>query len=250
MPAAAQGSWLPGAADRQALAAVRDDLARQSEAQEARMLLLERRVQKVQGALDDLHRSLETLNRKLDGTLDEMDRLARISRDLRQMHRAGAASRPAASPAPASSPLIGPSVAAEVASAASGPSPGPTQEDVGQWLARGELESVITLLEAMPPDGMGAGWDAASRALWLGRAHLARRDFVQAAAHFRRMLQLAPAHPLAAQALLGLGVSQVRLPDVAGARQTLSSLLARFPASQEASHARALLFYAVGQEAP
>lgn len=248
-PAAAEGRWLPWSTDKPPVAAQPEEQARHAEAQASRLLLLERRVQAVRASLDELQRSMDTLDRKLDGTLQEMSRLARISRDLSRMQKALIEATPPRRTGPADQATIaarqGKDPPAPEATPAPAPIPGP--EVIEQMVAQGAFDQVIATLEPLEPLAAGPGWDAATRALWLGRAHLGRRDFARATDHYRRMLELGPGHPLAAQAMLGLGVSQVHLPDPSGARATLVALLARFPQAPEASHARALLFFVVGR---
>lgn len=247
--ASAEGRWFPWSTDKPPVAVQPEEQARRAEAQDSRLLLLERRVQAVRASLDELQRSMDTLDRKLDGTLQEMSRLARISRDLSRMQKALTEAPPPGRTGPADQVTVAARQVGDppAPEAASVPAPIPSPSAIEQLVAQGAFDQVIATLEPLEAVAAGPGWDAATRALWLGRAHLGRRDFARATDHYRRMLELGPGHPLAAQAMLGLGVSQVHLPDPSGARATLAALLARFPQAPEASHARALLFFVVGR---
>ncbi len=73
---------------------------------------------------------------------------------------------------------------------------------------------------------------------WLGNAQYANRDYRSAIANFRTMLQAAPDHPRAPEAVLSIANCQVELKDMAGARGTLNDLVKAYPQSEAAAAAR------------
>jgi tol-pal system protein YbgF len=73
---------------------------------------------------------------------------------------------------------------------------------------------------------------------WLGNAQYANRDYRGAIANFRGLLQVAPDHPRAPEAVLSIANCQIELKDNAAARRTLDDLVKAYPQSEAASAAR------------
>lgn len=73
---------------------------------------------------------------------------------------------------------------------------------------------------------------------WLGNAQYANRDYRGAIANFRALLQQAPDHPRAPEAVLSIANCQLELKDSASARRTLDDLVKAYPQSEAASAAR------------
>jgi tol-pal system protein YbgF len=73
---------------------------------------------------------------------------------------------------------------------------------------------------------------------WLGNAQYANRDYRGAIANFRALLQQAPEHPRAPEAVLSIANCQIELKDNASARRTLDDLVKAYPQSEAASAAR------------
>jgi tol-pal system protein YbgF len=73
---------------------------------------------------------------------------------------------------------------------------------------------------------------------WLGNAQYANRDYRGAIANFRALLQQAPDHPRAPEAVLSIANCQIELKDNAAARRTLDDLVKAYPQSEAASAAR------------
>ena len=73
---------------------------------------------------------------------------------------------------------------------------------------------------------------------WLGNAQYANRDYRGAIANFRALLQQAPDHPRAPEAVLSIANCQIELKDNASARRTLDDLIKAYPQSEAASAAR------------
>ena len=73
---------------------------------------------------------------------------------------------------------------------------------------------------------------------WLGNAQYANRDYRGAIANFRALLQQAPDHPRAPEAVLSIANCQIELKDAASARRTLDDLVKAYPQSEAAVAAR------------
>lgn len=73
---------------------------------------------------------------------------------------------------------------------------------------------------------------------WLGNAQYANRDYRGAIANFRALLQQAPDHPRAPEAVLSIANCQIELKDNAAARKTLDDLVKAYPQSEAASAAK------------
>jgi tol-pal system protein YbgF len=73
---------------------------------------------------------------------------------------------------------------------------------------------------------------------WLGNAQYANRDYRGAIANFRALLQQAPDHPRAPEAVLSIANCQIELKENANARRTLDELVKAYPQSEAAVAAR------------
>jgi tol-pal system protein YbgF len=73
---------------------------------------------------------------------------------------------------------------------------------------------------------------------WLGNAQYANRDYRGAITNFRALLQAAPDHPRAPEAVLSIANCQIELKDTAGARRTLDELVKTYPQSEAAGAAK------------
>ncbi|HEX2543595.1 MAG TPA: tol-pal system protein YbgF [Ramlibacter sp.] len=78
----------------------------------------------------------------------------------------------------------------------------------------------------------------ATALFWLGNAQYANRDYRGAIANFRALLQQAPDHPRAPEAVLSIANCQIELKDNASARRTLDDLVKAYPQSEAAVAAR------------
>lgn len=79
---------------------------------------------------------------------------------------------------------------------------------------------------------------APSARFWLGNARYATRDYTGAIADFRALLQQAPDHARAPEAVLSIANCQIELKETAAARQTLQDLVSAYPQSEAAAAAR------------
>ena len=73
---------------------------------------------------------------------------------------------------------------------------------------------------------------------WLGNAQYANRDYRGAITNFRSLLQAAPDHPRAPEAVLSIANCQIELKDSAAARKTLDELVKTYPKSEAAGAAK------------
>lgn len=77
-----------------------------------------------------------------------------------------------------------------------------------------------------------------SALFWLGNAQYANRSYKDAMANFQQMLNLAPGHARAPEAMLAISNVQIELKDIKAARRTLDDLIKTHPSSEAASTAR------------
>lgn len=77
-----------------------------------------------------------------------------------------------------------------------------------------------------------------SALFWQGNALYATRDYNGALGAFRALIQAAPEHARAPEAVLSIANCQVELKDVPAARKTLEGLLTSYPQSEAAATAR------------
>jgi tol-pal system protein YbgF len=77
-----------------------------------------------------------------------------------------------------------------------------------------------------------------SALFWLGNAQYATKAYKESLGNFQRMLNEAPAHPRAPEALLAISNVQLELKDVKAARKSLEDLIKAYPSSETAATAR------------
>ena len=75
---------------------------------------------------------------------------------------------------------------------------------------------------------------APSALFWLGNAQYAQRNYKDAVINFRALMDAAPTHLRAPEALLSIANCQVELKEVKGARKTIDELLKTYPQSEAA----------------
>lgn len=96
--------------------------------------------------------------------------------------------------------------------------------------ARLQLQSFLTRYP-------GSGY-LPSVLFWLGNAEYVAKDYKEALGRFRQLLETAPTHPRAPEALLASSNVQIELKDLRAARKTLETLQAQYPQSEAAQAAR------------
>ena len=77
-----------------------------------------------------------------------------------------------------------------------------------------------------------------SALFWLGNAQYANKAYKESMANFQKLLNMAPNHPRAAEAMLAISNVQIELKDMKAARKTLEDLIATYPQAETASTAR------------
>lgn len=105
-------------------------------------------------------------------------------------------------------------------------------------LRKGEFAAARSAFEQFQLRYPNSGYRA-SVLYWLGNAQYATRDYKEAMGSLRRMLQLAPNHPRAAEALLTVANCQIELKEPrAAVRRTLEDLVKTYPQDEAASAAK------------
>lgn len=84
----------------------------------------------------------------------------------------------------------------------------------------------------------GASGYRPSALFWLGSAQYATKDYKEAQANFRSLVQMAPDHVRASEALLAIANCQLEIKDPKAARKTLEELLAKYPTTEAAAAAK------------
>lgn len=73
-----------------------------------------------------------------------------------------------------------------------------------------------------------------SARFWLGNAHYGKREYKEAIAAFRALVNASPDHARAPEALLAIANCQVEAKDIKGARKTIDELTKTYPKSEAA----------------
>jgi len=84
----------------------------------------------------------------------------------------------------------------------------------------------------------GASGYRPSALFWLGNAQYATKDYKEAQANFRVLVQQTPDHLRVPEALLAIANCQLEVKDVKGARKTLEELLAKHPGTEASAAAK------------
>lgn len=77
-----------------------------------------------------------------------------------------------------------------------------------------------------------------SALFWLGNAQYANKAYKESLVNFQQMLNVAPTHARAPEALLAISNVQIELKDLKAARKTLDDLVKAYPSSETAATAR------------
>jgi tol-pal system protein YbgF len=102
---------------------------------------------------------------------------------------------------------------------------------------RGDFVAAQTAFSEFARKYPSSGYRATAL-FWLGNAQYANRDYRGAIANFRALLQQAPDHPRAPEAVLSIANCQIELKDNASARKTLDDLVKAYPQSEAAVAAK------------
>ena len=105
-------------------------------------------------------------------------------------------------------------------------------------LRKGEFAAARTAFEQFQTRHPTSGYRS-SALYWLGNAQYATREYKEAMGSLRRMLQLAPDHPRAAEAMLTIANCQIELKEPrATVRRTLEDLVKSYPQDEAAATAK------------
>ncbi len=100
-------------------------------------------------------------------------------------------------------------------------------------LRKSDFAATATALTAFRNRYPNSGYRE-SALFWLGNSQYATRQYKEAIASFRTLVDAAPQHPKAPEALLAIANCQAELKDRKAARQTIDELIKAFPDSEAA----------------
>jgi len=106
-------------------------------------------------------------------------------------------------------------------------------DDAMALLRKGEFPPAAAAMLAFQKKYPQSGYNE-SVLFWLGNAHYGNRNFKEAIAAFRALVNIAPSNPRAPEALLSIANCQVELKDARGARRTIDELVKNYPQSEAA----------------
>ncbi len=214
---------------------------------------LEQEVQQLRGQVEEqTHAVGELRQRQRDLYLDIDRRLSRLEREGGATAPQAMVSPPAAAPAvvpgvaaPAAAPSPAPVAAAPAAAPVAASAANADQEREAYQQAFDQLRELryaqaITAFRAFLKDYPDGRYGHIAQ-YWIGEANYAQRNFKQAVADYRVLLQRYPKSPKLAEAMLKIGYSQYELGDKAEARKILSELARLHPDTTEAGQANAFL---------
>lgn len=104
-------------------------------------------------------------------------------------------------------------------------------------LRSGDFVKAATQLAAFLRRYPSSGYALSAR-FWLGNALYGKKDYKEAIATFRALVNDAPDHARAPEALLSLANCQLEMKDGKSARRTLDEVLKAYPASEAAAAAK------------
>jgi tol-pal system protein YbgF len=79
---------------------------------------------------------------------------------------------------------------------------------------------------------------ASSSLFWLGNAQYATKDYKESIANFRKLLNIAPQHARAPEAMLAISNCWVELKDLKAAKKAMEDLVSLYPNSEAAQTAK------------
>jgi len=198
------------------------ELARMTEELRA----LDARNAELQAAIREQGAEAARLRARLDAAEEELRETRTL---IASPPPVGAPAPPAAAPAPAPRPdTLHPDGAEPAYNAA-----------LVLFRAREHGQAVLDLLDfiAKYPEHLLAP----NAQYWIGEAYYLQRDYRQALVEFERVVDMAPASPKAADALLKMGLSYTNLRENSRAQQAWQRVVRDYPATESAGKARALL---------
>lgn len=110
-------------------------------------------------------------------------------------------------------------------------------EDAFALIRKGDFAGAASGLQAFLRRYPTSGF-AESAQFWLGNALYGKRDYKEAIAAFRGLVNSRPDHPKAPEALLAIANCQIELKDNKSARRTIGELVQAYPKSEAAQAGR------------
>ena len=110
-------------------------------------------------------------------------------------------------------------------------------DDAIAVMRSGDFDKAVAVLGAFQAKYPRSGYSESVR-FWLGNALYGKRDYKGAIAAFRALVNDAPEHPKAPEALLALANCQAEMKDTKAARKTLDELVKAYPQSEAAAAAK------------
>lgn len=101
-------------------------------------------------------------------------------------------------------------------------------------LRTGDFDKAVVAITSFMQRFPGSGYNDTLR-FWLGNAYYGQKNYKEAIASFRALVNAAPSHPRAAEALLSVANCQIEMKDNRGARRTLDELAKAYPNSEAAA---------------
>jgi tol-pal system protein YbgF len=104
-------------------------------------------------------------------------------------------------------------------------------------LRAGDFDKAATQFSGFLRRYPGSGFADNAR-FWLGNALYGKREYKEAIVAFRNMVNNAPDHPRAPEAMLAIANCQLEAKDSKAARVTIGELIKTYPKSEAAQAAR------------
>lgn len=227
------------------------ELTRQLQAQQQRLDVLDRRLAKLEAAMQQnqqllgLLKEVEMLKAEVarmrgqaEVQVHQLDTLGKRQSDLyADLDQRIADLAKAAKPAPVAD--VQPADAAPATGAGDSPQLSPLVESRSYDTAlnqfreanyAGAIAGFQGFLKAYPDSTL-----AANAQYWIGYSYYALKDYKTALAHQQKLVAVYPASAKVPDALLNIAANQVALDNLAGARQTLEELVAKHPGTHAAT---------------
>lgn len=110
-------------------------------------------------------------------------------------------------------------------------------DDALAILRGGDFDKAAVMFGSFVRRYPGSGYTDSAR-FWLGNALYGKREYKDAIAAFRSMVNNAPDHPRAPEALLSVANCQIEAKDAKSARATIGELVKAYPKSEAAQAGR------------
>lgn len=217
---------------RQALVNLRNRYEQSEKARAAKEAELVARLDQLQRSLLELNTQIEKLRAELAQQRGSSEVLARDLSDIqrRQQDLQQGVEERVGKLEPQSVTVDGKEFLAE-------PDEKRQYEEALARLKSGDFDTAATGLNAFLKRYPATGYRE-SAWYWLGNAHYARKAYRDAISAFRSLVDQAPDHMRAPEALLSIANCQIELKDQKAARRTLGELVKAYPKSEAAQAAR------------